>query len=149
MAGLRVGQAYGVFYRPGFWLAVPAPRSLSTQPPTQALMSQDTQSWSQPHTNTAFLAYHERTSLLITGHSVVILVTGKHNIFHLPQVAPLLIGHLSQSLSHTNITFLTTHKWALLSGHQSNLTSHSRTRFLRGHSDMDPVTHKHCIFNLS
>ena len=39
MAGLRVGQAYEVFYRPGFGLAVPAPKSLSTQPPfaTQAL----------------------------------------------------------------------------------------------------------------
>ena len=39
MARLRVGQAYTVFYRPGFGLAVPAPTSLSTQPPfaTQAL----------------------------------------------------------------------------------------------------------------
>ena len=32
VAGLWVGQACGVFYRPGFGLAVPAPRSLSTQP---------------------------------------------------------------------------------------------------------------------
>ena len=32
VAGLRVGQAYGVFYQPGFGSAVPAPRSLSTQP---------------------------------------------------------------------------------------------------------------------
>ena len=40
MARLRVGQAYGVFYRPRFGLAVPAPTSLSTQPPSvmQALM---------------------------------------------------------------------------------------------------------------
>ena len=39
VAGLRVGQAYGVFHRPGFGLLVPVPRSLSTQPPfaTQAL----------------------------------------------------------------------------------------------------------------
>ena len=39
MAGLRVGQAYGVFHRPGFGLLVSVPRSLSTQPPfaTQAL----------------------------------------------------------------------------------------------------------------
>ena len=39
MAELRVGQAYGVFYRPGFGLLVSVPRSLSTQPPfaTQAL----------------------------------------------------------------------------------------------------------------
>ena len=39
VAGLRVGQAYGVFYRSGFGLVVLAPRSLSTQPPfaTQAL----------------------------------------------------------------------------------------------------------------
>ena len=38
-AGLRVGQAYGVFHRPGFGLLVSVPRSLSTQPPfaTQAL----------------------------------------------------------------------------------------------------------------
>ena len=38
-AGLRVGQAYGVFHRPGFGLLVPVPRSLSSQPPfaTQAL----------------------------------------------------------------------------------------------------------------
>ena len=41
MAGLRVGQAYGVFHRPGFGLLVSVPRSLSTQPPfaTQALMA--------------------------------------------------------------------------------------------------------------
>ena len=40
VAGLRVGQAYGVFHRPGFGLLVSVPRSLSTQPPfaTQALM---------------------------------------------------------------------------------------------------------------
>ena len=40
MAGLRVGQAYGVFHRPGFGLLVSVPRSLSTQPPfaTQALI---------------------------------------------------------------------------------------------------------------
>ena len=39
MAGLRVGQAYGVFHRPGFGLLVSVPRSLSTQLPfaTQAL----------------------------------------------------------------------------------------------------------------
>ena len=39
MAGLRVGQAYGVFHRPGFGLLVSVPRSLSTQPPfaTQVL----------------------------------------------------------------------------------------------------------------
>ena len=30
MAGLRVGQAYGVFHRPGFGLLVSVPRSLST-----------------------------------------------------------------------------------------------------------------------
>ena len=38
VAGLRVGQAYGVFHRPGFGLLVSVPRSLSTQPPfaTQA-----------------------------------------------------------------------------------------------------------------
>ena len=41
VAGLRVGQAYGVFHRPGFGLLVPVPRSLSTQPPfaTQALIT--------------------------------------------------------------------------------------------------------------
>ena len=40
VAGLRVGQAYGVFHRPGFGLLVSVPKSLSTQPPfaTQALM---------------------------------------------------------------------------------------------------------------
>ena len=32
-AGLQAGQAYGVFYLPGFRLAVPAPWLLSTQPP--------------------------------------------------------------------------------------------------------------------
>ena len=39
MAGLRVGQAYGVFHQPGFGLLVSEPRSLSTQPPfaTQVL----------------------------------------------------------------------------------------------------------------
>ena len=39
MAGLRVGQAYGVSHRPGFGLLGSVPRSLSTQPPfaTQAL----------------------------------------------------------------------------------------------------------------
>ena len=39
MAGLQVGQAYGVFHRPGFGLLVSVPISLSTQPPfaTQAL----------------------------------------------------------------------------------------------------------------
>ena len=39
VAGLRVGQAYGVFHRPGFGLLVSVPRSLSTQPlfATQAL----------------------------------------------------------------------------------------------------------------
>ena len=40
VAGLRVGQAYGVFHRPGFGLLGSVPRSLSTQPPfaMQALM---------------------------------------------------------------------------------------------------------------
>ena len=40
VAELRVGQAYGVFHRPGFGLLVSVPRSLSTQRPfaTQALM---------------------------------------------------------------------------------------------------------------
>ena len=40
VAGLRVGQAYGVFHRPGVGSLVPVPRSLSTQPPfaTQALI---------------------------------------------------------------------------------------------------------------
>ena len=40
VTGLRVGQAYGVFHRPGFGLLGSVPRSLSTQPPfaTQALM---------------------------------------------------------------------------------------------------------------
>ena len=40
VAGLRVGQAYGVFHRPGLGLLVSVPRSLSTQPPfaTQALI---------------------------------------------------------------------------------------------------------------
>ena len=33
VAGLRVGQAYGVFYLPGFGLAVPALWLLGTQPP--------------------------------------------------------------------------------------------------------------------
>ena len=33
MAGLRVGQAYEVFHRPGFGLLIPDSRSLSTQPP--------------------------------------------------------------------------------------------------------------------
>ena len=39
VAGLRVGQAYGVFHRPGFGLLVPVLRPLSTKPPfvTQAL----------------------------------------------------------------------------------------------------------------
>ena len=39
MAGLQVGQAYGVSHRPGFGLLGSVPRSLSTQPPfaTQAL----------------------------------------------------------------------------------------------------------------
>ena len=39
MAGLRVGQAYGVFHGPGFGLLVSVARSLSAQPPfaTQAL----------------------------------------------------------------------------------------------------------------
>ena len=39
MAGLQVGQAFGVFHRPGFGLLVSVPRSLSTQPPlaTQTL----------------------------------------------------------------------------------------------------------------
>ena len=42
VAGLRVGQAYGVSHRPGFGLLGSVPRSLSTQPPfaTQALMVQ-------------------------------------------------------------------------------------------------------------
>ena len=42
VAGLRVGQAYGVFHRPGVGSLVPVPRSLSTQPPfaTQALTRQ-------------------------------------------------------------------------------------------------------------
>ena len=41
VAGLRVGQAYGVFHRPGFGLLVSVPRSLCTQPPfaTQALIT--------------------------------------------------------------------------------------------------------------
>ena len=41
VAGLQVGQAYGVFHRHGFGLLVPVPRSLSTQPPfaTQALIT--------------------------------------------------------------------------------------------------------------
>ena len=41
VAGLRVGQAYGVFHPPGFGLLVSVPRSLSTQPPfaTQALIT--------------------------------------------------------------------------------------------------------------
>ena len=40
MAGLQVGQAYGVFHRLGFGLLVSVPRSLSTQPrfATQALI---------------------------------------------------------------------------------------------------------------
>ena len=40
VAGLRVGQAYGMFPRPGFGLLVSVPRSLSTQLPfaTQALI---------------------------------------------------------------------------------------------------------------
>ena len=33
VAGLWVGQAYGVFYLPGFGLVVPAPWLLGTQPP--------------------------------------------------------------------------------------------------------------------
>ena len=39
MAGLRVGQAHGVFHLPGFGLLVSVPRFLCTQPPfaTQAL----------------------------------------------------------------------------------------------------------------
>ena len=39
VAGLRVGQAYGVSHRPGFGLLGSVPRSLSTKPPfaTQAL----------------------------------------------------------------------------------------------------------------
>ena len=39
VAGLRVGQAYGVFHLPGLGFLVSVPRSLSTQPPfaTQAL----------------------------------------------------------------------------------------------------------------
>ena len=39
VAGLRLGQAYEVFHRPGFGLLGSVPRSLSTQPPfaTQAL----------------------------------------------------------------------------------------------------------------
>ena len=39
VAGLRVGQGYGVSHRPGFGLLDSVPRSLSTQPPfaTQAL----------------------------------------------------------------------------------------------------------------
>ena len=36
VAGLRVGQAYEVFHRPGFGLLVSLPRSLSTQPPFAA-----------------------------------------------------------------------------------------------------------------
>ena len=41
VTGLRVGQAYGVFLRPGFGLLVSVPRSFSIQPPfaTQALMT--------------------------------------------------------------------------------------------------------------
>ena len=47
VAGLRVGQAYGVFHRPGFGLLVSVPRSLSTQPPfaTQALITCLKNSW--------------------------------------------------------------------------------------------------------
>ena len=39
VAGLQVGQAYGMFHRSGFGSLVSVPRSLSTQPPfaTQAL----------------------------------------------------------------------------------------------------------------
>ena len=39
VAGLRVGQAYGVFHQTGFGLLGSVPRTLSTQPPfaTQAL----------------------------------------------------------------------------------------------------------------
>ena len=45
VAGLRVGQAYGVFHGPRFGLLGSVPRSLSTQPPfaTQALMCTLTQ----------------------------------------------------------------------------------------------------------
>ena len=41
VAGLWVGQAYGVSHRPGFGLLGSVPRSLSTQPPfvTQALIN--------------------------------------------------------------------------------------------------------------
>ena len=44
MAGLRVGQAYGVSHRPGFGLLGSVPRPLSTQPPfaTQALTNDRT-----------------------------------------------------------------------------------------------------------
>ena len=47
MAGLRVGQAYGVFHRPGFGLLGSVPRSLSTQPPfaTQALINYSYHYW--------------------------------------------------------------------------------------------------------
>ena len=38
VAGLWVGQAYGVFYRPGFGLLGSVPRSLSTQPPCATQM---------------------------------------------------------------------------------------------------------------
>ena len=40
VAGLRVGQAYGVSHRPGFGLLGSVPRPFSTQPPfaTQALI---------------------------------------------------------------------------------------------------------------
>ena len=40
VAGLRVGQAYGVFHRLGFGLLVSVPRSLNIQTPfaTQALI---------------------------------------------------------------------------------------------------------------
>ena len=36
VAGLWVGQVYGVFDRPGFGSLVPVPSSLSTQPPFAA-----------------------------------------------------------------------------------------------------------------
>ena len=50
MAGLQVGQAYGVFHRTGFGLLVSVPSSLSTQPPfvTQVLNNIKMQSSSSP-----------------------------------------------------------------------------------------------------
>ena len=53
VAGLWVGQAYGVFLRPGFGLLVSVARSLSTQPPfaTQALTYESAYYRSPPSTS--------------------------------------------------------------------------------------------------